>query len=120
MARERVQELLSEFHKFRIDEPYNGYYKLLPDCEINQYYVERIETILTNPRIMMSDNVIVNDKAKYSLTKASLGRLRPGVWFNDEIVNSYAAFVNDNSRKKNSKTSYTFDSFFYTKIELMV
>ena len=64
--------------------------------------------------------MITNDKANYALTKGSLERLNGRKWFNDEIINSYIALINERSKRLNLCNVFVFNTFFYTMVETML
>lgn len=76
----------------------------MTNVEINKNYFELITKYLSNSSSSRSaqsergstdpQSVIRNDQANYVISKASLERLRPRKWLNDEIVNAYIALVN--------------------------
>lgn len=68
---------------------------------------------------------LVNN-VNYTVTNGSLGKLSPGVWLNDELINAYAFLVNQESATrwnnrtngfaKSKKTTLCLNTFFMTKL----
>lgn len=86
----------------------------MTSCEINRSYLDEIEKTIKNSAYQDSDVVIDSDKGNYRITKGSLHRLKPGKWFNDEIVNGYVSLINLREKEMNLGNAFAFNSFFYT------
>jgi Ulp1 family protease len=83
--------------------------------EINKSYMELIQKCLGSNK--ESDEVVIkNDVLGYSLVRGSLERLRPGRWFNDEIINGYVNLVNSNQGRR----VFAVNTFFFTMLEDMI
>ena len=87
---------------------------IMTSCEINRSYLEEIEKTITSSAYQDSDVVIDSEKGNYRITKGSLQRLKPGKWFNDEIVNGYVSLINLREKEMNIGHAFAFNSFFYT------
>ena len=66
------------------------------------------------------DVVIKNDVADYTITQASIKRLEPKKWLNDEILNAYITLINERDKIMNNGNVFIFNTFFFTMIEDMI
>ena len=66
------------------------------------------------------DVVIKNETADYTISLASIKRLEPRKWLNDEIINAYISLINERDNIMNNGNVFIFNTFFFTMIEDMI
>ncbi|CDW82695.1 sentrin-specific protease 2-like [Stylonychia lemnae] len=88
--------------------------------EIENDYNEIVVDEIFSKDKLMTEVVINNHECNYQIYRGSMECLKPGKWFNDEILNAYTELVNYRDNEKNLNNVYVFSTFFYTMIDEMV